>query len=110
MRDGALIGRHHVHAAGAGGADVRDRRLARRWIEGSQLHGNVGARGIQEGFDGFRPRAHRRVLGQAAGIHRGAVPQRVDAGDGERKLPALQPQEPRQRAPHIAIPDKCQLH
>jgi hypothetical protein len=34
----------------------------------------------------------------------------VNPGYPERKLPALLPKEARQRAPHVPIPDECQLH
>jgi hypothetical protein len=88
-------------------------KAARMWeIAGSPVDGLsvVSSRRVEEGIDRFRPRPHRWILRQAIGIHGGAVPQRVNPGNPEWKLPALLPEEARQRAPHAAIPDQCQLH
>jgi hypothetical protein len=88
-----------------------DRRLAGRRVERGQLHGNLRARGIEERFD-RTPRAGPIVGSSGKPPASTAVPCRSVWMPviGERKLPALLPEETRQRAPHVAVPDQCQLH
>ena len=93
-----------------GCADVRDRRFSRGRIQRGQLNRHIRLRRIEEIVDRLRARTHLRLLAQAAVIDRSPVPQRVNACNGKGKFPVLLPQEARQGAPHIAIPDECELH
>ena len=110
MRDGPLVGRDHRHAAGKSGADVRNRRLARGWIQRGQLHRGVGQRGVQECLNRRHARAELGRIGQTGRVYRGSVPERVDAGDDEWKIAALALEELRQCAAHVAISNDCELH
>ena len=70
----------------------------------------ISARGgVQKLFDGCGARAEGWILREAAAIGGRAVPQRMDAGDGERELAPLPANEAGERAPHVAIADQCEL-
>ncbi len=109
VRDGPFVGGDHVHAAREGGADVRDRRFAGGRIQRGQLYGRIGRGGVEKLFDRAHARAEIRFERQSCRAHRRAVPQRVNAGDGEGKFAALLPQQPRQRAAHVAVSDEGEL-
>ncbi len=109
VRDGTFVRGDHVHAAREGRADVRDRGFAGGRIQRCQFYGRIRRGGIEKLFHGVHARSEIRFKRQSGRVHRRAVAQRVNAGNGERKFLALLAQEPCQRAAHVAISDQGEL-